>query len=469
MSKVRKIIGKPLHSSMVQTANGTTTGLRVAAYARVSTTLDEQNNSFQAQKDYYEKLIRNTPGWSFAGIYTDRGISGISTDNREGFQKLMKDCRAGKVDKILTKSVSRFARNTVDSLNAIRELKELGIGVEFEKEGIFTLDSKGEFLITIMSSLSQEESRSISENVRWGVKKRMADGKYSVNFSQFLGYDRGPDGEFVINENEAWIVRYIFRSRLSGYSTTEISKQLMKLGVPAPSGGKTWSPSVVIHILSNEKMKGDALLQKSYIEDYITKRVRMNRGELQQFYVTGGHQAIVDPELFDRVQEILAEQESGMYPWKTRLVCGKCGRPFRIKQRHGKVCWECRDSYRKTEPCKNTYCYESSREWHVKEVMRRNLRLVVVETFAGIVGRAVVDPERKEQIMAFLWGMMKRPAEDLLYDDEDFLLAIKEIRFFPENVIKAEMVDGSIVEMKLNPCWPDREQKKRKKDRQSLL
>ena len=434
--------------------DGGSDGLRVAAYARVSTTMDEQNSSFEAQKDYYEKLITTTPGWTYAGIYADRGISGTSTDHREGFQQLMEDCRAGKIDRILTKSVSRFARNTVDSLNAIRELKALGIGIEFQKEGIFTLDNRGEFLITVMSSLSQEESRSISEDVRWGVKKRMADGKYSVNYSHFLGYKKGPDGRMVVDENEAHIVRFIFRNRLMGYSTSEITKQLMALNVPAPAGGKTWSPSVVCHILSNEKMKGDALLQKSYKEDFLSKKVWKNKGELQQVYVTGGHEPIVEPGLFDYVQEVLAYQNSGMNPWKTRLVCGKCGRTFSIKPRHGRVCWECRDSYRKEAPCKNTYVYEESRDWHVKEVMRRALKPEVVEIFYGIVDRIVADAERQEQVKETVQGLLDMPAEDLISDDEDFLLAIKEIRFFPENIIKAEMVDGSVQEMALNPCWP---------------
>lgn len=464
MPKVRKIHVRPQALSVIQPGeSGTTTGLRVAAYARVSTEQESQSNSFQAQKDYYEKLIGNTPSWTYAGIYADRGISGTSTDHREGFQAMMEDCRAGKIDRILTKSVSRFARNTVDSLNAIRELKALGIGIEFQKEGIFTLDSKGEFLITVMSSLSQEESRSISENVRWGVKKRMADGKYSVNFSFFLGYDRGSDGRFVINENEAHIVRYIFRYRLMGYSTTEISKQLMELGVPAPAGGKTWSPSVVCHILSNEKMKGDALLQKSYTKDFLSKKVRKNKGELQQFYVSGGHEAIVEPALFDYVQTVLSDQNSGMYPWKTRLICGKCGKSFRIKQRHGKVCWECRDSYRKENPCKNTYVYEMARAWHVKEVMRRALKPEVVEDFLGIIEKKVKDPERKEKVGQAVQELLDKPAEALFYDDEDFLLATKEIRFFPENVIRAEMIDGSVREMALNPCWPEKERKRKKK------
>lgn len=183
-------------------------------------------------------------------------------------------------------------------------------------------------------------------------------------------------------------------------------------------------------------------------------KVKKNKGELQQFYVSGGHEAIVDPELFDRVQEILAERESGMYPWKTRLVCGKCGRPFRIKQRHGKVCWECRDSYRKEAPCKNTYVYEEARNWHVKEVMRRALKPEVVEAFVGIVERVVMDSGRREKVRLAVRGLLEQPAENLISDDEDFLLAIREIKFFPENVIKAEMVDGSVLEVALNPCWP---------------
>ena len=249
MAKVRTIYGKPQLAHPVQAARlqalDGLANLRVAAYARVSTDSDSQSNSFAAQKDYYEKLIEKTSGWVFAGIYADCGVTGTSTEHRTGFRQLMEDCRAGLVDRILTKSVSRFARNTVDSLNAIRELKALGIGVEFEKEQIFTLDSRGEFLITVMSSLSQEESRSISENVRWGVRKRMADGKYSVVYSHFVGYDRGPDGRMIINENEANIVRFIFRSRLQGYSDKAIADRLMELGVPAPYGGAKWHAAVV--------------------------------------------------------------------------------------------------------------------------------------------------------------------------------------------------------------------------------
>ena len=469
MAKVRKINTRPQFTSPVLRAT-TNTGFRVAAYARVSTDAEEQSSSFEAQKDYYERLINETPGWTFAGIYADRGISGTSTDHRAGFQAMMEDCCAGKIDRILTKSVSRFARNTVDSLNAIRELKSLGIGVDFQKENIFTLDSKGEFLITIMSSLSQEESRSISENVRWGIKKRMSDGKYSVTYSHFIGYDRGADGKMVINENEANIVRFIFRSRLQGYSDTATANRLMELGVPAPYGGEKWSPTVVRHMLSNEKMKGDALIQKSYVADFLDKRQRKNKGEVQQYYVTGGHEAIIDPVLFDHVQETVKasiEDErgfSGVNPWSTKLICGKCGNYFRIKHRHYKVCWECRDGYKKPDPCKNSYIYETARDWHVKEIMRTALggRPDVVKTVNGIIDRVVKDEKRKERVKTAVTEFGRMPAEQLVTDDEDFLLVIKAIRFFPDYHIDAELVDGSRMEMELKPCWPEERKVRRR-------
>ena len=470
MPNVRKINTKPQFTSPVFRTAAGNTGLRVAAYARVSTDAEEQSSSFEAQKDYYERLINETAGWTFAGIYADRGITGTSTEHRAGFLSMMDDCRAGKIDRILTKSVSRFARNTVDSLNAIRELKTLGIGVDFEKENIFTLDSKGEFLITIMSSLSQEESRSISENVRWGIKRRMADGKYSVTYSHFIGYDRGEDGKMVVNENEANIVRFMYRRSLQGYSDTTIADKLMELNVQAPCGGKTWHTAVVNHMLSNEKMKGDALIQKSYVVDFLDKKQRKNKGEVQQYYVTGGHEAIVEPELFDYVQEMVRRSIedgrgfSGVNPWSSRLVCGKCGNYFRVKHRHYKACWECRDSYKRPDPCKNTYIYETAREWHIKEIMKTalNKRPDVVKNVGRIIDRVVTDDERRERVKAAVAEFGRMPVEQLISDDEDFLLAIRAIRFFPDFHIEAELIDGSRMEMELKPCWPDKEKRRRK-------
>lgn len=289
MSKVRKI--EPI-AKLPETAikpNIT----RVAVYARVSTDMEEQASSFEAQKDYYEKKVRENKDWTLVGIYADEGKTGTSYINRTEFLRMIEDCRLGKIDMILTKSVSRFARNTVDALNNIRELKARNIGVFFERENIWTLDAKGEFLITLLTSLAQEESRSISENTTWGKRKAFADGRYSVAYTRFLGYDRGAKkGEFVINEGQARIVRLIYRMYLQGYSSYRISEFLTRWEVRTPTGSGKWHSSSVISILQNEKYKGDALLQKCFTKDFLTHKRVQNNGELPQYYVHDGHEAI---------------------------------------------------------------------------------------------------------------------------------------------------------------------------------
>ena len=213
---------------------------RVAAYARVSTDSEDQLTSYEAQVDYYTKFIRSRADWEFVTVYTDEGISAVNTKKREGFKQMVADGLAGQFDLLITKSVSRFARNTVDSLTTVRKLKEKGVEVWFEKENIYTLDSKGELLITIMSSLAQEESRSISENVTWGQRKRMADGKISLPYKQFLGYRKGEDGLPEIIPEEAEIVRYIFRLFIEGKTYSAIAKQLIKNGILTPAGKENW-------------------------------------------------------------------------------------------------------------------------------------------------------------------------------------------------------------------------------------
>ena len=224
-------------------------------------------------------MIKANADWQFVGIYTDEGISGTSTNRREGFKQMITDALAGKIDLIVTKSVSRFARNTVDSLTTIRNLKENKVEVYFEKENIKTFDSKGELLITIMSSLAQEESRSISENVKWGLRKRFADGQVIVPFSCFLGYDRGPEGTLVVNPEQARTVRYIYALFLQGMSFNGIATRLTAEGHGTPGGQAKWHDSTVSGILSNEKYKGDALLQKYYIPDFLTKKAVVNKGD----------------------------------------------------------------------------------------------------------------------------------------------------------------------------------------------
>ena len=255
---------------------------KVAGYARVSTDSEEQQTSYEAQVSYYTEYIQKRDDWEFAGVYTDQGISATNTKHRDGFNRMIADALDGKIDLIVTKSVSRFARNTVDSLTTVRKLKEKGVEVYFEKENIYTLDSKGELFITIMSSLAQEESRSISENVTWGQRKRMADGKVTMPYGRFLGYRKGEDGFPEIVPEEAEVVKLIYKSFMEGLSYYKIAQLLMSRNIPAPAGGEKWYTRTVESILTNEKYKGSALLQKKFTMDFLTKKQKVNEGEVPQ-------------------------------------------------------------------------------------------------------------------------------------------------------------------------------------------
>ena len=335
---------------------------RTAGYARVSTDSDEQFTSYEAQIDYYTKFIKARDDWEFVTVYTDEGISATNTKYRDGFNQMVQDALDGKIDLIVTKSVSRFARNTVDSLTTVRKLKEHGTEVYFEKENIFTFDSKGELLITIMSSLAQEESRSISENVTWGQRKRFADGKVSMPYKQFLGYDKGEDGTPIINEEEAGIVKQIYQLFLEGKTPAGICRYLDKQGILTPSGKKKWSQTTVNSILSNEKYKGDALLQKRFTVDFLMKTMKVNEGEVPQYYVENSHEAIIDPTDWDLVQAEIARRKtlgraySGNSVFSSRLVCGDCGSFFGQKVWHSndayrKVIWRCNGKFKGEKKC----------------------------------------------------------------------------------------------------------------------
>ncbi len=235
---------------------------KVAAYARVSKDTERLMNSVSAQISHYSTLIQTHPEWEYAGVYADCGVSGTGTAGRSEFLRMLSDCEAGKINIILTKSISRFARNTVDLLETVRHLKSLGIEVRFEKEHINSLSEDGELMLSLLASFAQEESRSISENCTWGQRKRFADGKVTVPFKRFLGYDRGDDGNLVINEEQAETVRRIYGLFLQGRSPNAVARLLTAEGVPSPGGKQTWSSGTVRSILTNEKYKGDALLQK---------------------------------------------------------------------------------------------------------------------------------------------------------------------------------------------------------------
>lgn len=344
---------------------------RVAGYARVSTASDEQFTSYEAQVEYYTNYIQSHPDWEFVKVYTDEGISGLNTKNRDGFNSMIADALAGQIDLIVTKSVSRFARNTVDSLVTIRKLKEAGCECYFEKENIFTFDGKGEVLLTIMSSLAQEESRSISENVTWGQRKRFADGKVSMPYKHFLGYEKGPDGQPRVVPEEAAIVRLIYDLFMSGKTTTAIAHQLTDEGIPTPSGKAVWRESTVKSILTNEKYKGDALLQKKFTVDFLQKKMKVNEGEVPQYYVEHSHEAIIAPELFERVQEEMARRQqlgrsySGKSIFSSRLICGDCGKYLGPKvwnstSKYRRTIWQCNNKFNGEHKCDTPHLTEDT-------------------------------------------------------------------------------------------------------------
>ncbi len=344
---------------------------RVAAYARVSTDSEEQLTSYEAQVDYYMHYIKENPAWEYAGLYTDEGISATNTKHRDGFNQMIADALDGKIDLIVTKSVSRFARNTVDSLTTVRKLKEKGIEVFFQKENIYTLDSKGELLITIMSSLAQEESRSISENVTWGQRKRFADGKVSLPYKHFLGYKRGEDGLPEIVPEEAEVVRLIYRSFMNGMTPYRIAKMLTEKEIPTPGGRIKWQSTTIESILTNEKYKGSALLQKQFTVDFLTKKRKINEGEIPQYYVEHSHDAIISPDEFELVQaEFLRRKSLGKkYNSKSifaaRIVCGDCGNYYGSKvwhstSRYRRVIWQCNHKFDGECRCSTPHLYEDA-------------------------------------------------------------------------------------------------------------
>lgn len=358
---------------------------KVAGYARVSTEMEEQRSSYEAQVDYYTTYIQEREDWEFVKVYTDEGISATSTRHREGFQQMVADALAGKIDLIVTKSVSRFARNTVDSLSTIRQLKENGTEVYFEKENIWSFDSKGELLLTIMSSLAQEESRSISENVRWGQRKKINDGRFSLNYKHFLGYDKGPDGGLVVNPEQAKIVRRIYGEYLEGKSPFAIAKGLTEDGIPSPAGKPRWNDLTIKRVLSNETYKGDKLLQKTYSNDFLDKTRRKNEGQVPQVYVEGCHEAIIPPETFRQVQMEIERRKQGRNHgtgiFSAKIYCGDCGQQYGPKVWHSndprycKTIWQCNAKFKNQERCKTPHLTEEDLKARFVSAMNSLLKI----------------------------------------------------------------------------------------------
>ena len=316
--------------------------LRVAAYCRVSTDNDEQATSYEAQVEHYTEYIQKNSDWEFAGIYADDGISGTNTKKREEFNRMIDDCKAGNIDMIITKSISRFARNTLDCLKYIRQLKDMNIPVLFEKESINTMDAKGEVLITIMASLAQQESQSLSQNVKMGLQYRYQQGKVQINHNRFLGYTKDADGNLVIDPEQAETVKRIYREYLEGLSMDKIAAGLERDGILTGAGGKKWHTSTINKILRNEKYIGDALLQKTYTTDFLNKTRVKNNGLVPQYYVEGDHEAIIPKDIYLQVQEELVRRRVGKtsangkkrnyscnHCFSQIVICGEYGEMFR--------------------------------------------------------------------------------------------------------------------------------------------
>jgi len=399
---------------------------RLAGYARVSSGSEEQESSFAAQVDYYTKKIQENPEWEFVGIYADEAVSGLSIKNRPGFQNMIADALDGKIDIILTKSVSRLSRNTADNLEAIRALKEKGVEIRFEKENINSLDGQGELLLTIMASIAQEEARSLSLNVTWGQRKRFSDGKVSMPYARFLGYEKGPDGIPRIVESEAKTVRWIYRQYLNGMTVRDICRALTAQGTPTPGGKTQWAVSTVMSILQNEKYAGNALLQKKFTIDYLSKRSIKNEGQVPQYFVTDSHPGIISPDMFDMVQaEIARNRERGKARsnascFSDRIFCGACGEAFGPKtwnanDKYRRVVWQCNSKYRErgVPKCQTTHLTEEQ------------IKKAYVDTYNQIIA----DRERYISALDRILGLL---ADTAALDDEAQTLGERSAGLFAQ-------------------------------------
>lgn len=348
----------------------------------MSTDQEEQLSSYENQVNYYREFISKHEDYELVDIYADEGISATNTKKRDAFNRLIQDCRAGKVDRILVKSISRFARNTLDCIKYVRELKELGVGVTFEKENIDSLDSKGEVLLTILSSLAQDESRSISENSTWGIRKKFERGEVRVNTTKFMGYDKDENGRLIINHQQAETVKFIYEKFLEGYSPESIAKYLNDNEIPGWTGKANWYPSAIQKMLQNEKYKGDALLQKTFTVDFLTKKRVQNDGQVNQYYVENSHEAIIDKDTWELVQLELERRkafreehllkfyimQNDDNPFTTKVFCAECGSAFGRKNwttsRGKRKVWQCNNRYRVKGQigCQNNHIDEETLE-----------------------------------------------------------------------------------------------------------
>ncbi len=403
---------------------------RTAAYARVSTDSEDQLNSFITQMDYYTKYINNNPEMEFVDLYADEGVTGTKTDKRDEFNRMMQDCRNGKIDLILTKSASRFARNTFDGLNAVRELKKLGIGVVFEENGIDTRTMVGESELTAVYSIAQEEAMSISKNVRMGVQYRMRTGTFKQGQAPY-GY-KVTNGIFTIIESEAEIVRMIFIAYREGKSMRKIASELNEMGIEKNNGHEQWRPQHIKYILTNVRYKGDALLQKTYRTDFPFKE-KPNKGEVDMYYIKNANPPIVDAKLFDAVNELIKLQSERFSrngnaqkydsPLRGMIYCAECGSSYRLKQDITNTYWACRNHDDNSGKCSNTQINEK----------------MVYTAFVQMYNRLV---KNKEYILDRMLKQLNDLKEIRHKQNREFHNITEEIAVLTEQILEIERLNS---------------------------
>ncbi|WP_193438525.1 recombinase family protein [Streptococcus suis] len=438
--------------------------IKVAAYCRVSTDQEEQLSSYENQVNYYREYISKHEDYELVDIYADEGISATNTKKRDAFNRLIQDCRAGMVDRILVKSISRFARNTLDCIKYVRELKELGVGVTFEKENIDSLDSKGEVLLTILSSLAQDESRSISENATWGIRKKFERGEVRVNTTKFMGYDKDDNGRLIINPQQAETVKSIYEKFLEGYSPESIAKYLNDNEIPGWTGKANWYPSAIQKMLQNEKYKGDALLQKTFTVDFLTKKRVQNDGQVNQYYVENSHEAIIDKDTWELVQLELArrkayreEHQLKSYimqnddnPFTTKVFCKECGSAFGRKNwttsRGKRKVWQCNNRYRVKGQigCQNNHIDEETLEKAV--VMAVELLSENVDLLHGKWNKILEENRSLEKHYSTkLADMINKPSWE--FNSNEMCQVLDSVTIAEDGQITVRFLEGTEVDL----------------------
>ncbi len=434
----------------------------MAAYCRVSSDHEDQLHSFAAQVDYYTKYIKDHPNYEMAGIYADEGISGTNTKKREQFKKMIADCKAGKIDVVITKSISRFARNTQDCLQYSRMLKNLGIGILFEKESINTLDSTGELLFTILSSLAQDESRNISENCKWGIRTKFKNGQMHLNTYKFLGYDKNAEGKLIINKEQAKTVHRIYEEFLWGYNTQQIAKELEEEEVPGCIGQTKWYAETIRGILTNEKHKGDALLQKTYTADFLTKRQVKNNGEVTQVYVEDSHEGIIDRYRWEMVQAELERRKqflkrhgkknysygSECAPFTCKIYCAECGNMYskHFRKREGTKQWQCQNHRTKGKlTCTNAFVAEADLETAYVALYNRMITdNAFLEKWKEQAQEKTLTGFRASQFLE-----LAEQGEMRVFVPEIAQLTVIEVIVYGAQKFQFEFMDGSKIEVSL--------------------